>query len=69
MLTRDNIKLRSDFPGVSEYVDYLESLCKLDLSRPLILGRIGRGFHPYDAITKQKILKPASNHPYRRFRK
>lgn len=65
-VTRDTIKRQSDFASRNDFVDYLFDLCEIGLSRDLIYGRIGRNYHPYDAITTRKVKKPGRNHPYKK---
>ena len=65
-VARDTVKLRADFVTRKELIDYLLTLCEINLPRTLITSRIARGWHPYDAITMKRITKPASNHPFKR---
>lgn len=65
-VTRDTIRLRSEFDTRKELVDYLLTLCEINLPRTLVTSRVARGWHPYEAITKRRIMKPASNHPFKR---
>ena len=65
-ITRDTIKLRRDFVTRKELVDYLLDLCEINLPHTLITSRIARGCHPYEAIIKPRVTKPAANHPFKR---
>ena len=65
MVTKTNIKLRLDFNSKTDFINYLVTISHKSVSRVMIINRLNRGWHPYNAATTKKLVRPSLNHPYK----